>query len=70
MLEVIQEKKYGCGTVLEVSKAGTRVIPEWNIAPPSGTGTGLKEEEVAAGAKALLEPILKKLETEKKASKL
>ncbi|CAI6302416.1 unnamed protein product [Periconia digitata] len=70
MLKVIQEKKYGCGTVLEVSKAGTRVIPEWNVDPPRGSGTGLEKEEVAAGAKAMLEPILKKLESEKRTSKL
>ena len=65
MLGLLQEKKFGCGTVLEISKAGTRVIPEWGVEPPSGLGTGLNEEEVAAGMKALLGPIEKKLAEEK-----
>ncbi|PVI05420.1 NAD(P)-binding protein [Periconia macrospinosa] len=70
MVPLIQEKKYGCGTILEISKAGPRVIPPWNIDPPAGTGTGLKKEEVEAGAKALLSPILRKLEAEKLSPKL
>lgn len=65
MLELLQEKKYGCGTVLEISLAGTRVIPEWGIEPPSAHGTGLNEEDVAAGMEALLKPIQEKLSQEK-----
>ena len=65
MLDLIQKKEYGCGTVLELSMAGTRVVPEWNIDPPSAPGTGQGEEELAAGAKALLEPIEGKLKTER-----
>lgn len=67
MLELIQQKKYGCGTVLELSMAGTRVVPEWNIPPPSAEGTGQNENEQAAGLKALLGPIQDKLGLEKRA---
>ncbi|ORY17262.1 hypothetical protein BCR34DRAFT_51119 [Clohesyomyces aquaticus] len=65
MLELLQEKKYKCGTVLEISLAGTRVVPEWNIAPPAGVGTGqeLNAEDVAV--KAMLKPVLEKLASEK-----
>lgn len=65
MIDLIQKKEYGCGTVLELSMAGTRVVPEWNIAPPSAEGTGQNESEQAAGLKALLRPIQEKLDLEK-----
>lgn len=67
MLELIQKKEYGCGTVLELSKAGTRVVPEWNISPPSAEGTGQNEVELAAGLEALLAPIQATLAREKAA---
>lgn len=69
MLKLIQEKQYGCGTVLELSKGGTRVVPEWNADPPSGSGTGQDEKEQAAGLQALLDPIEARLSSER-ASKL
>jgi len=69
MLHLIQQKKYECGTVLELSLAGTRVVPEWNIDPPNAPGSGSNAEEVKAGAAALMKPIQDKLATEK-ASKL
>lgn len=70
MLDLLQEKKYGCGTVFEISLAGTRVIPEWNVSPPSAQGTGQNEAELAAGLQALLRPIEETLAVEKKGSKL
>jgi NAD(P)-dependent dehydrogenase (short-subunit alcohol dehydrogenase family) len=70
MLDLIQKKELGCGTVYEISKAGTRIIPEWNIEPPSAEGTGQAEAEVAAGMEALLAPIQHKLRGEMKGSKL
>jgi hypothetical protein len=69
MLPLIQEKKYGCGTVLEISKGGKRLIPEWNIDPPQAPGSGGNPAEVAAGQQALMKPIQDKLSKEK-ASKL
>lgn len=65
MLDLIQNKKFGCGTVYEISMAGTRVIPEWNVSPPASQGAGTDKEEMAAGMKALLGPIQEKLKTEK-----
>ena len=64
MLELLQEKKYECGTVLEISLAGTRVIPEWNVSPPNAAGTGQNKAELDAGLKALLRPIEEKLKGE------
>lgn len=69
MLDLLQKKEFGCGTVYEISIAGTRIIPEWNISPPSAEGTGQNETEMAAGLKALLGPIQDKLRSEKKGSK-
>jgi short-subunit dehydrogenase len=40
MLDLLQKKEYPCGTVLELTINGERVIPEWNISPPEGQGTG------------------------------
>lgn len=41
MVEMCQQKaKYGGGTVLETSVAGSRVIPQWNIDPPKITPLG------------------------------
>jgi len=65
MLALLQEKAYGCGTVFEVSLSGTRLVPEWNIDPPSGSGTGQDAAEIDAGGAALLTPIKEKLETER-----
>ena len=64
MLELIQKKEYTCGTMLELSMTGTRELPEWNIPPPQGEGTGqeLNAEEMM---KALLGPIKEKLGKER-----
>ncbi|KAH7115891.1 hypothetical protein B0J11DRAFT_113001 [Dendryphion nanum] len=69
MLKLLQEKEYECGTVLELSMSGTRKVPEWNIAPPAGEGTG-QELNADAMYQAMLGPITKKLESERNASKL
>ena len=46
MKDEIESGKYPGGTIMEISKLGTRVIPEWNIFPPGGE---LKDGEMAAG---------------------
>lgn len=69
MLELLQEKEYPCGTVREITTHGMRVIPEWNIPPPDGAGTG-QELDAADMMKAMLAPIEEKLAKEKGASKL
>lgn len=61
MLDLLQKKEYPCGSVLEVQRGSQRLIPEWNISPTVGRGTG-KDIDVDA----LMEPVLKKLESEKK----
>jgi hypothetical protein len=61
MLDLLLEKEYPCGTVLEITMNGDRVIPEWNVAPPEGQGTGrdlvggLMIENLMAPIKAALE---------------
>ncbi|KAI9740331.1 MAG: hypothetical protein M1834_004910 [Cirrosporium novae-zelandiae] len=40
---VIEDGKYGGGTVFEMSKLGTRVIPLWNISPPGGDAENMVE---------------------------
>lgn len=64
MLELLTEGQYGCGSILELSMSGPRVIPEWNIPAPQGQGTG---QELDAGAmmKAMMAPIEAKLNTER-----
>ncbi|KIW77994.1 hypothetical protein Z517_07827 [Fonsecaea pedrosoi CBS 271.37] len=45
VLDTVKSAKYPGGTIVEVSMLGTRVIPEWNIAPPGGV-----EGETAEGS--------------------
>lgn len=68
LLDLLQKKEYACGSVLEVTLAGSRLIPEWNVSPPQGQGTGqeMMDEQFIEN---LLAPIKKTLESEK-ASKL
>ncbi|KAF2265054.1 NAD(P)-binding protein [Lojkania enalia] len=66
MLDLIQKKEHPCGTIMELSMAGSRILPEWNIPPPTGNGTG-QELNAAAAMKAMLAPIEAKLNTEKAA---
>ena len=68
LLDLLQKKEYPCGSVLEVTLNGTRLIPEWNVDPPLGQGTG--QEMMDEGfIENLVGPIKKTLESEK-ASKL
>ncbi|KAL5116978.1 hypothetical protein ACEQ8H_005063 [Pleosporales sp. CAS-2024a] len=57
LLDLLQNKERPCGTVLEMTLQRTRVIPEWNVAPPEGQGTGqecIMDDDVLGN---LLEPI-------------
>lgn len=65
MVDLLQKKDYGCGTVMELSANGPRLIPEWNISPPEGEGTG---QEVQAGSEVMrrvLAPVKEKLASER-----
>lgn len=64
LLELLQKKEYPCGSVLEVTLPGTRLIPEWNVPPPQGEGTGqeLMDEQFIEN---MLGPIKKTLDAEK-----
>lgn len=69
LLNLLQKKEYPCGTVFEVTLAGTRLIPEWNVPPPEGQGTGqemLTEQFVGN----LLAPIKEKLEKDRQGARL
>lgn len=66
MMDLIQDEQYGGGTVLEITVAGTRVIPAWNIDPPptgavGSSASGLPLELVQKN----LAPIIEKLKTER-----
>jgi len=69
MLDLLQKKEYACGSILEVTQQGHRNIPEWNISPPEGDGTGqeVMSEEFLGN---LLGPIKKKLESDRLGAKL
>lgn len=41
MLELLVRPDYGNGTILEVTKGETRVVPEFNAGPPTGVGAML-----------------------------
>lgn len=66
MMELLQKKDYPCGTVLEATLQGSRVIPEWTLQPPEGDGAwqdNVNEERVGK----LLAPIKAKLDSERAA---
>ncbi|EKG16339.1 Short-chain dehydrogenase/reductase SDR [Macrophomina phaseolina MS6] len=46
--QLVEEGRYGGGTVLEVTTVGTRVIPEWGVMPPpqAEKNTGAPQEIV------------------------
>lgn len=64
LLDLLQKKEYPCGSVLEVTLKGTRVIPEWNVPAPEGEGTGqeLMSDELVGN---LLGPIKEALERDR-----
>ncbi|KAJ2897546.1 NAD-dependent 15-hydroxyprostaglandin dehydrogenase (short-chain dehydrogenase) [Zalerion maritima] len=39
MLELCEKDHYGDGTILEVTKGATRVVPQYNQPPPAGEGS-------------------------------
>lgn len=45
ILSLVEEGKYGGGTLLEITAYGTRVIPNWNISPPPSKLTGISDPE-------------------------
>lgn len=63
LLALLQKKKYPCGSVLEATLLGTRLIPEWNVQPPEGQGVGQDLDQQFV--ERLLEPIQRVLKTER-----
>ncbi|QRC95552.1 hypothetical protein JI435_032360 [Parastagonospora nodorum SN15] len=69
LLDLLQKKEYACGTVLELTIEGTRIIPEWNVAPLRVKGTGQEEmDEEFLGN--LLRPVKQAVEKDKASAKL
>jgi NAD(P)-dependent dehydrogenase (short-subunit alcohol dehydrogenase family) len=64
MLEMLQEPGFTCGTIVEITPWGSRLIPEWNVAPPSGKGTGA-ELDAAEAMSLMLTPIKARLDSER-----
>jgi hypothetical protein len=64
ILDLLQEKKFPCGTVLELTPNGERLVPEWNVDPPVGEGTG---RELAGDdmIENLMEPVKQALEKDR-----
>ncbi|KAF2732340.1 NAD(P)-binding protein [Polyplosphaeria fusca] len=65
MLDLLQKKEYGCGSMMQIDLGGPKEIPEWNIPAPVGAGTG---QELNAGdetMKAMLKPIQETLGKER-----
>lgn len=63
LLELLQKKEYACGSVLELTLDGTRLIPEWGVEPPKAKGAGQDIDE--AFITNMLQPIKDTLEAEK-----
>lgn len=59
--DVVESAEYPGGTILEVSRDGTRVIPEWLIQPPGMVdgkmpkGTDVPPEMIAQAMKPILD---------------
>jgi NAD(P)-dependent dehydrogenase (short-subunit alcohol dehydrogenase family) len=70
MLDLIQRKAYPCGTVLELTLGGHRLIGDWNVPPPAGDGSGQELAVDEARLKAMLLPIQEKLKTESSSSSM
>jgi hypothetical protein len=58
MLKLCEDLAYGDGTILEVTKGATRVVPEYNAAPPSGRGLAVE------GYLQMQEKLVERLKTE------
>lgn len=63
LLELLQKKEYACGSVLELTLDGTRLIPEWGVEPLKAQGAALNVDE--AYITKMLQPIKDTLEAEK-----
>lgn len=68
MMDLIQKKEYPCGTVLELTLAGHRLIDDWNVPPPAGDGSGQDLTVDEARLKAMLLPVEQKLKSESESS--
>ena len=67
LFDTVKSAKYAGGTIMEVSMLGTRVVPEWHIAPP-GEVEGKTAEGSATPADAIqrvIRSILQVTEKEK-----
>lgn len=64
MMDLIQKKEYPCGTVLEVTLSGHRLIGDWNVPPPTGEGSGADLTADDERVKAMLLPVKEKLKSE------
>jgi hypothetical protein len=42
MIELCENEKYGDGTIYEVTKGETRIVPLYDNPPPSGSGSIMK----------------------------
>lgn len=64
MLDLLQKGEHACGTILEISTGGVRVVPEWNVDPPTAAGSGqdVRGEEML---EAMVRPIRERLESER-----
>jgi len=64
MLDLLQKKEYECGSVMEITTNGTRLIPEWGVQPPSAAGSG---QDVQAGemVDAMIGPVREVVERER-----
>ena len=63
LLKLLQKKEFVCGSVLELTLDGTRLIPEWGVEPPKAKGAGQDIDE--AFITNMLQPIKDTLEAEK-----
>ncbi|KAH6840488.1 hypothetical protein B0T12DRAFT_426692 [Alternaria alternata] len=63
LLDLLQKKEYPCGSVLEITQVGTRLIPEWGVEPPAGKGSGQDLDENFMTN--MLQPIKERLDAEK-----
>jgi short-subunit dehydrogenase len=64
LLALLQKKDYPCGSVLEITLEGTKLVPEWNVEPRPEM-TKRKELVTDTFVENLMEPIKRTLEGEK-----
>jgi short-subunit dehydrogenase len=64
LLGLLQNKEYPCGSVLELTLDGTRLIPEWNV-EPTKEKTKQKGGVTEEFLENLMEPIKRTLDGER-----